>query len=73
MLTRGLGVYWTTIFMFSIGLIVLSWAVSPKIPLIDIFNNEDVEESIVSEKLSSYGTILLVFSLLLYLLEDFII
>jgi hypothetical protein len=66
MLTHGLGVHWGTIFIFGMGLIILSWAASPKVPLIDIFNNEDVEESKLSERLSSFGA---VFSIVI----DFII
>ncbi len=73
LLTRGLGVHWVTIFMFSLGLIVLSWAVSPKVPLIDIFNNDDVEESKLSDRLSSFGETFLVFSLLLYFIEQLLI
>jgi len=68
LLTHGVGVAWTTIFLFGIGLIILSWAVSPKVPLIDIFNEEDIEESQLSERLSSSGVVFLLISGFLYLI-----
>ena len=73
MLTNGLGVHWGTIFILGIGLIILSWAVSPKVPLIDIFNDDDIEESKLSERLNSFGVVFLLFSVFLYLIDYFFI
>ena len=55
------------------GFMFLGWAVSPKVPIIDIFNKEDVEESKLSEKLESLALIFLLVSGFLYLIQYYII
>lgn len=72
MLTHGLGVHWATIFIFGMGLMILSWAVSPKVPIIDIFNKEDIEESKLSEKLDSLASVLILGSLFSFLIESYV-
>ena len=70
LITNGVGIHWSVIFVIAMGFMFLGWAVSPKVPIIDIFNKEDVEESKLSEKLESLALIFLLVSGFLYLMRS---